>query len=333
MKITKEHTDKLVFYLQQFYDCYPTEKYTIFDYVRWMKDRIYKRKKDIWEGVSGDTGGGKSYFKLMCLVLYGKKRSSLTRNITYIPEGDEIEKSFNRLNREILIIDEAAREMRAVNWQSKQQQKVNVKAMTDRFKGNWVSMLMPSFTEFTKSMKRGNMQFRTIILYRTDKYARVILQRKLRNWRAEDPWYDKEADKKYDEAMKKNRGDLTDSQVLSIERSMPNTIMDFIVPDLSLILPDIVAEYERLKADSRKESKKEEAKKEEEKNKHKVAYDELLNRLSKLIINDELEMKDRSKPPTRDEIADFLGISVGRLANAYSSPRLEAPKIPSFRRK
>lgn len=332
MIITKLHQKRLTFFLNKFYSCYPNEKYTILHYVKWMKERVTKGKKDIWEGVSGDTGGGKSYFMLMALVLYGKKRTSLTRNVTYIPKGDEIEKAFSRLNKEKLIVDEAAREMRAVNWQSKSQQSVNTKAMTDRFKGNWVSMAMPSFSEFTKSMKRSNMQFRTIVLFRTDKFARVIVQRKLSNWRADDPWYDKEADKKYDSAMRKFRGDLTDDQVLSIERSLPNTIMDFIVPDLSLILPDVCDEYERLKLASRDEGKVQEKKVQEEKNKHKGLYDDLLNRLSKVLINDELEFKKRSKAPSREELADFLGVSTYALNNAYNSTRIEAPKIPSFRK-
>ena len=332
MKITEHHKKKLVFFLEKFYAAYPDERYTIFNYVKWMKERIYKRKKDIWEGVSGETGGGKSYFMIMALVLYGRKKTSLTRNITYIPEGAEIETAFNRLNREKLLIDEAAREMRAVNWQNKAQQSVNTKAMTDRFKGNWVSMAMPSFSEFTKSMKRGNIQFRTIVLFRTDKYARVIVQKKLSNWRADDAWYDKEADKKYEAAMRKNRGDLTDDQVLAIERSLPNTLMDFIIPDLSLILPDVCSEYERLKRESRIEKKAVDVKAKEKIDKHKILYDDLLNRLSKVIINDELELRTRKKAPSRDEIAEFLGISIYALGNGYKASRLDENKIPEFRR-
>jgi len=332
MKITKDHVERLIFFLERFYSAYPNEQYTIFNYVKWMKERIYKRKKDVWEGVSGETGGGKSYFMLMALVLYARKKTSLVRNVTYIPKGDEIERAFNRLNKEKLLIDEAAREMRAVNWHSKSQQSVNQKAMTDRFKGNWVSMAMPSFSEFTKSMKRGNMQFRSIVLFRTDKYARIVVQKKLSNWRADDPWYDKEADKKYEFAMRKNRGDLTDDQVLSIERSLPNTLMDFIIPDLSLILPDVVAEYERLKLESRTETKKVDIEAKEAKDKHKLLYDDLLNRLSKVLINDELELRTRKKAPSRDEIAEFLGISVYALGNGYKASRLDENKIPEFRR-
>lgn len=332
MKITSEHREKLTFFLKKFYNQYPQEKYTIFNYVKWMKERITKRKRDAWEALSGETGTGKSYFAIMALILYKGRRTSLTRNVTYIPKGDEIKKAFDKLNKEKLIIDEAAREMRSINWHSRGQQDVNEKAMTDRFKSNWVTLILPNFNEFTKSMKKGNMQFRTIVLYRTDKYARVIVQRKLRNWRSDDPWCDKEASDKYFKAMKKYKGDLTDKEVLSVERSLPNTIMDFIVPDLSLILPELTDEYERLKIDSRINKDVEEKKEAKQKDKFKIEYDKLLNRLSKVIINDELEIKERKKPPTREEIAEFLGISTYSLSGAYNKPRLEATKLPSFRR-
>src|SRR3990170_3440312 len=62
-----------------------------------------------------------------------------------------------------MLIDEAAAEMRAVNWHSKQQQQVNQGAMTERYKNNMVFMNMPNFNEFTKSMRTGSLIFRFII--------------------------------------------------------------------------------------------------------------------------------------------------------------------------
>lgn len=249
MRVTIKHRKKLEAYLHRFYEYYPQEKFTIFHFVKNFKARM-KNNRDTWMAVSGDTGTGKSLFVLMTQILYGKK-FDLTKNVCYIPKGDEIVKKFQSLpKRSTLLIDESAKEMRAVNWQSKAQQSVNVTAMTDRFKEHWVFMNIPNFQELTKSMKRTSIQFRAILPYRTGNYARVIIQRKSRDWRSPDPWCDKQASDIYTKLQSKKK-ELTNDTILSIERSMPNYVMDFIVPNLELVLPEVTAEYEKLKMDSR----------------------------------------------------------------------------------
>ena len=249
MKIKPHHRKTVQFYLKQFYKYYPEEKYTIFHFVRFLKLRL-KNNKDAWIGVSGETGGGKSLFGIMCLILFGRP-ASLTENIAYIPKGDEISQKFSRLTFNMLLVDEAAAEMRGVNWQNKAQQKVNTQAMTDRFKNNAVFMNMPHFDEFTKSMRRGSLIFRAVLIYRTNTHARIIIQRKSRNWRSEDPWGDKLANEKYKNLEFKKRKEITNENMLEIERSIPNTILDFIIPNLEKILPEITNEYETLKIASR----------------------------------------------------------------------------------
>ena len=248
MKIKPWQRKKLEKYLKGFYQRYPSERYTLFHFVRYLKLRL-KDNKDAWIGVSGGTGVGKSYLCIMAQILFGRPYD-LQKNITYIPEGDEIMQKFNALEFNTLLIDEAAKQMRSVQWQDKQQQKVNTAAMTERFKNNAVFLNMPNFNEFTKSMKRGNIQFRAIVLYRTNTHARVIIQRRSRNWRSEDPWGDKEVNDKY-KRLEKRRKEITNEILLDIERKLPNTIMDFIVPNLSLVLPEVTEEYERLKLESR----------------------------------------------------------------------------------
>jgi len=331
MKITKYHRTKLTYYLKKFYSYYPYEKYTIFKFVRLFRQRV-NLDRDIWMGVSGETGGGKSFFMLMVLALFGKRTCDLSKNIAYIPKGEEISEKFNALNKNILIVDEAAKEMRSVNWQSKAQQKVNTTAMTDRFKNNWVMFAMPSFKEFTKSMRQSNMQFRAIVLYRTDKFARVVIQRKSKNWRSDDPWLDKKASDIYTKLMKSRRKELSNEEVLNVERKLSNTIMDFIIPDLSLILPDVVNKYEELKLKSRNPDETDEVKDENKREtKYQDLYGALLNRLTKLIINDELDLKNRSRPVSRAELGQMLHISPSKIAQAFKDQRLEEAKPPNFR--
>lgn len=303
MRITREHRKRLIFYLKEFYKRYPHEKFTVFHLVKYFKTR-QKDNKDAWCGVSGETGGGKSFFVLMAMILHGRP-VTLINNVAYIPRGTEIIDMFNKLKFQCLLIDEAAREMRAVNWQKKSQQDVNLKAMTDRFMNNWVFLNMPNFNEFTKSMRVGNLKFRFIVLYRTDLYARIIVQRKQRNWRAEDPWYDDHANTLYESATKKYK-ELDNEVILKIERSLPNTIMDFIVPNLALILPDVTDEYERLKLESRKVDASDDIG--SSKNVYRDKYQTLLDRVTKLIYYNELDIGKVRIP--KSEMAKALGIDI-----------------------
>jgi len=258
MRILPVHRKKTEYYLKQFYKSYPHEKYTIFHFVKWCKKRI-KLNKQIFFGVTGETGVGKSYGDIMFMILYGRP-FSLVKNICYIPKGDEIFKKFTSMKRGCLMIDEAAREMRSVNWQSKSQQQVTMAAQTERMLNNIVFLNLPNFKEMTKSLREGSIQFRVIYAYREETHVRIIVQAKSRNWRSDDPWSDKKADEVYEKFVKKS-GEPTNHDILKIERGLPCHVMDFMIPNLALIVPDVVEEYERLKLESREEVKEEEGEK------------------------------------------------------------------------
>ncbi len=317
------HRRKVEAYLKKFYSYYPEEKHTIFHLVRYLKQRI-KNTKDAWIGVSGNTASGKSLFAIMCLILFGRP-ASLINNITYIPKGDEISAKFDALDRNVLIVDEAAKEMRAVNWHSKAQQNVNVKAMTDRFKSNVVMMNMPNFDEFTKSMRRGSLIFRVIVIYRTKTHARVIVQRKSRNWRSDDAWGDKLANDKYDFLERKKKKEITNEVMLEIERSIPNTLMDFIIPNLELIVPEITDEYERLKIESRKNQDTVETK--TKSTYYKDKYTDLMMKATKILYNNELNIGKARL--TKTDLAGSLGVTVETL-NRYLNMKNQQTKKPEF---
>lgn len=324
MKIRPHHRKKLEYYLKEFYKRYPEEKYTIFHFVKFLKLRL-KKNKDAWIAASGETGGGKSLFTIMCLILFGRP-ATLVDNIAYIPKGNEIIDKFARLWFNMLIVDEAAAEMRGVNWHSKAQQNVNTTAMTDRFKNNAVFLIMPHFDEFTKSMRRGSLLFRAVLIYRTDTHARIIIQRKSRNWRSEDPWGDKLANEKYKNLEFKKRKEITNENMLAIERAIPNTIMDFIIPNLELILPDITNEYEKLKAESREIKDKHETT--TTSTYYKDKYATLMSRVAKILFYNELDIgKVR---PTKVDMATAIGCTVETL-NRYIS--MKEPDKKNFREK
>lgn len=292
----------MVQYLNRFYEYYPNEKYTVFHFVKYLKMRL-KKKKDAWLAVCGETGVGKTLFVIMSQILFGRPMD-LQQNICYFPDGQEIVDKFKALNFNTLLIDEAAREMRAVNWQSKPQQEVTARAQTDRFKSNAVFLNIPNFNELTKSLRRGSVLFRAVVLYRTETYARIVIQRKDRNWRSDDVWFDKQADDKYKAIQKKYR-ELNNEMIVRIERSLVNTAMDFIVPNLELILPDVTEEYERLKNESREVAKNEIAKKRPDL--YKKKYEWLIAKVARLLVNNELQLGQRTV--TKKEIAEALGVS------------------------
>lgn len=303
LRISGLHREKLRYYLKEFYKRYPEERYTIFHFVKYFKERL-KHNKDAWIGLSGETGSGKSYFALMAMVLFGRP-VGLENNVSYLPQGQEIVDKLGKLRFGIFLVDEAAREMRSVNWQSKQQQSVNVKAMTDRFHNNMVFLNMPNFNEFTKSMRRGNLQFRVIVLYRTPTHARVIVQRKSRNWRSDDPWGDILANERYERTLKKYK-ELDNERILAIERHLPSTVMDFIVPNLALVLGDVCEEYERLKLESR-EQEQEANEEKEKRNVYKEKYEHILMKVTKILVNNTLGLGQVKV--TRKEMCEALGVS------------------------
>lgn len=305
MKIKPHHRKKLEYYLKQFYTHYPEERYSVFHCVRYFKKRL-NNDKDAWCGVVGETSTGKSMFGLIMGILFGRPYD-LTKNITYIPKGKEILDKFLSLKFNVFQIDEAAKAMRGVNWHDKSQQSVNTAAMTERYLNNMVLLMMPNFGEFTKSMRVGSIIFRFVCLYRTKTHVRVIIQRKSRNWRSEDPWGDKAANKLY-ERMDRKKKEITNDNMLSIERSLPNTIMDFIIPNLELILPEITEEYKRLKLASRDldEDKPKGINKVE--SRYKNQYEKLMAVVAKVLYNNELNIG--KVKTTKSEIAATLGCSV-----------------------
>jgi len=260
----------------------------------------------------------------MSQILFGRPYS-LTKNITYIPRGEEIIQKFLALKFNTLCIDEAAKQMRAVQWQDKSQQQVNIAAMTERFLNNAVFLNMPNFNEFTKSMRTGSILFRAIIPYRTKTYARIIIQRRSRNWRSEDPWSDKLANTKYDN-LEKRRKEITNETILNIERNLPNTIMDFIIPNLSLILPEITNEYERLKLESRDiQQTKDQQEGKGKSTFYKNKYEKLITKMAKVLYNNELDIG--LTRITKTQVAAALGIGIETFNRYLHKEQKEKPTV------
>ena len=71
MKIKPAHRKKAINFLKEFYSRYPNERWTIFHFVKYFKLR-QKNKRDVWMGVSGETGTGKSLFVILSMILHGR---------------------------------------------------------------------------------------------------------------------------------------------------------------------------------------------------------------------------------------------------------------------
>jgi len=243
------------------------------------------------------------------MILFGRPMN-LIDNVTYLPSGNEIIDKFNKLNFNCLLVDEAAKDLRSVDWYKRSNKDVSTKAMTDRFKNNWIFLNIPNFDELAKSLKRTNIIFRAIVVYRTDTYARVIVQRRSRNWRDEDAWGDKKANLMYKNVQKRHR-EISNDMILSIERKQSTYVMDFIIPNLELILPDVTDEYQRLKLESREH---EEIIDDGKPNPYKDKYENLMAMISKILVHNQLGL-GRVRV-TKTEIAGKLGIGIQTL-NRY----------------
>jgi hypothetical protein len=283
-------------------------------FVKWFKNRHKGKVITTSEGkqrvgskqtimpVIANTGVGKSYFAIMSSILYGRP-FSLDSNISYMPLANEISTKINKLNFSTFIVDESAVSMRSVSWQNKDQQKVTAYAQTERFRANWVFFLLPNYKELTTSIRDGSSEFRIFMPYRTDNHARVIVQGKSKNFRHDDAWGDKLANKMYEKAESRKK-ELNHEAILELERKQPFYIMDFIIPNLELILPNVCSAYNDLKIKSREQ--KEEIKKD-------FWKDEFAPRCLKVIYYDELGLKDGARI-THERIAKVLGISVSQVS-------------------
>ena len=317
MKITNEHRIILIRRLKEFYANHPNEQFTVFQFVKQFKER-HKKNKQTYVGVAGEAGSGKSLFCLTSMILYARPMD-LNYNIVYIPDGDEISKKLQEMEFNVLLVDEAARALRALDFAKSEQKKVTMLAQTERFRRNWIFLCLPNFQEFTKSLRTGSIIFRIIVLYRTTTYARIVLHRRSKNWReSADPWYDKESKKLYEKALR--RGEITNERMLGIERKSPSYIMDFIIPNLSKILPEVVNCYEKIKEDSRKKMEEQDKPVSKVENKYKTKYELTLAKVTKLMAYNTLHFGDMKV--TNKDIAEALGLSY-QVFNKYKNMPIE----------
>ena len=311
MRIYKDYRLKLIKGLKKFYEKFPGEKWTVFDLMRFIKQRL-NNNRDCWVAVSGSTGSGKSYLTIMGSILLGRP-FDLVKNISYIPKGTEIADRLQEMKKQAYIVDEAIRAARKTDWMKKSQKKVIEKIFTERYLNNLCFLLMPNFKEFSKSLKEGAVPFRLVVLYRTKQYAHVFVYKISDNWRSEDPWSDDIANKVY---KKKEEKDILDYNTMSkIEKNLPSYLMDFKIPNLALILPDVVEEYERLKIDSRKQSEDDE---EDAPDKYKVKYNDVLGKIVELIRSNSFNLgKVDSHKISFASIARELGVSSNVISKSF----------------
>jgi hypothetical protein len=105
--------------------------------------------------------------------------------------------------------------------------------------------------------------------------------------------------------------------------------MDFMIPNLELILPEVTDEYKRLKLESREIEQEKPQSSIKVESRYKKQYEKLMAVITKVLYNNELNIG--KVKVTKSEIAATLGCSVDTL-NKYLHTKpedLEAKK-PSF---
>jgi len=199
------------------------------------------------------------------------------------------------------------------------------KIFTERWANNVLFLLMPNFDEFAKSIREGAMPFRIVIPYRNKEYARVFVYKKSDNWRSDDPWSDKEANDRYEKLRR--RGRLDPEDIDKIERKLDSYLLDFIIPDLGLILPSVIDKYEELKKKSREQLDEVDEVSPKE-NKYKNQYEQLMAKVAKILKYNLLNLGQVNV--TQKEICEELGVS-SPVFRKYLTMELDEPKKSSTR--
>lgn len=262
--ITPEMRDQFKKKLKQWVAENPDE-YDIFYFARLIRRRL-RQDWDLYYCIEGLAGSGKSCLSIIVGLLVDDS-FQLKKNISYIPQGDELKEQFMSLKRYgYLQVDEAIRAMSRYKWQSKQQQQVMEMAATERFRNQCIAFLVPSFHSLAKSLRERRLDIRVWISAR----GHASVYHRLVDKDSEDVWQVKNTlDMKNKEWAKlkytgKSLHTITPEQRLNLERKTPNYAYEFKFPDLKVLAPEIFQAYEAMKVASR-ERDIEEANKVEEK--------------------------------------------------------------------
>lgn len=207
-----------------------------------------KRVRQDWDLIiafTGETGSGKSTLA----VQFGEDTDdgfNYTKNISFLPDEAEVHQRFNSVNRYgFYLIDEAVAVLHKHHWYDKMQQSINELYDLERRQNKITGLCIPRFRNLTENFRNYKVKLHVNVLCRGLAVVRLIDP----DQDIKDPWHLDQNIKMKDKFFKNDKvGEIYISRRLTIERSMPNYLCDFVFKDLPPVKKEL---YRQLKDESR----------------------------------------------------------------------------------
>ena len=174
--------------------------------------------KDVVIALSSEPGEGKSATSVdMALEIVGKAHFSLKENMLFKPNNEEIMAKVRDPKIKIIILDEAIRVLYKLNWQDKDQQKLNVFFDVCRQENKIIILNIPRFRDLNEKFRNDRVTYHIHIFQRG--YAMVFYKDK--RWELMDPWHVDETKKITDKFMKRSGWTIKDDNAEAIYGRTP----------------------------------------------------------------------------------------------------------------
>jgi len=170
-----------------------------------------RKKFDYVIAICGDaTGIGKSTLAIHIAKLLDSN-FDLTKNIAYLPDANEINEKFQKLDMYgCLIIDEAIKSMYKLNWAEKTQKMLNETYMTNR-KGHFKCTILciPRWTDLNFNFRNNKT---SMLIFIPTRGLAIVFTRITSNW-VVDPWLSEESWKIERAYIEKTKSNLEEKNI------------------------------------------------------------------------------------------------------------------------
>ena len=211
---------------------------------------IRRRLRQDWDiviAITGEEGSGKSTLGMLLGGLIDK-RFDFEKNVSFLPDSEEITKQFTSLKKyQCYVIDEAIRALYKMNFMSNLQQSLVQMWATERFQNKATIMIIPRFRDLTENFRNHRVKIWIHVLTR----GHAVVYVRDDDPHNSDPWlFDYMMKYKQKAFGRRNIAAIDIERRLKTEQKMRNYLFDFTFPDLDPVDKNA---YNYHKHESRKE--------------------------------------------------------------------------------
>ena len=193
---------------------------------------IRRRLRQDWDiviAITGEEGSGKSTLGMLLGGLIDK-RFDFERNVSYLPEAEEVKSQFTSLKKyQCYVIDEAIRALYKMNFMSNLQQTLVQMWATERFQNKATIMIIPRFRDLTENFRNHRVKIWIHVIAR----GQAVVYIRDDDPHNADPWlFDYMQKFKEKKFGRRNIATIDVDDRLKVERKMRNYLFEFEFPDL-----------------------------------------------------------------------------------------------------